>query len=273
MSEIGRYFRATLALLIVVLILLPMFYMVSMSLRPLAEVNASPLGLPTSLYLDNYFKVMATMNYWRSVGNTIFITVITTFFVAVISSMAAYPLARVRSRVSGMTYALLVLGLTLPGFVSLAPLYVLLRDLGLLNSYAGVIIAYIAGNLPLGVFFYTSFLKSLPEELDDAAVLDGANPLQIYWQIILPLLRPITATLALFVTMSVWNDLVFPVLFLSDERKYTVTVAVFRFLGSRNTDPTMLFPAVVLGVAPLIILFLILQRQIVNGIAAGATKG
>lgn len=273
MKELGRCFRILLVIVIVVTILMPMFYMISMSLRPLSDVMASPLGLPSSLYLDNYVKVMATMNYWRSVGNTILITVVTTITVAIVSSMAAYPLARVRSQLSGAAYTLIVLGLTIPSFASLAPLYVLLRSFGLLNTFSGIILAYVAGNIPLGVFFYTSFLKSVPEELDDAAILDGASPFQTYWDIVLPLLRPITATLALFVTMSVWNDLVYPVLFLNDESKFTVTVAVFRFLGSRNTDPTQLFPAVVLGVAPLIIMFLILQRQIVSGIATGATKG
>ncbi len=168
---------------------------------------------------------------------------------------------------------LLTLGIAIPLFVTLTPLYVLFRSLGLLNSYLGIVIAYVAVNIPLGVFFYTSFIRSLPPELDEAAQIDGATILQVYWHVILPLLRPVTAALAFFVTLSVWNDLVYPLVFLTDDRKFTITVAVFRFLGSHGLDPTQLFPAAVLGTLPLVVVFFFLQRRIVSGITAGAVKG
>ncbi|MGG2419822.1 carbohydrate ABC transporter permease, partial [Ralstonia pseudosolanacearum] len=214
------------------------------------EIAEAPLGLPTALHWENYVRTFAAMNYWRSVANTLGITAVVVVLVSVLASMAAYPLARIRSRLSSTLYVLLTLGLTIPMFVSLTPLYLLLRDAGLLNSYIGIILAYTVLNLPLGVFFYASFLKSVPMELEEAAVLDGCNAWQVYWYVILPLLRPITCTLAMFVTLHVWNDLVYPLLFLSDTEKLPITVSVFRFIGTMDVDPTKLFPAAVLGTLP-----------------------
>lgn len=265
--------RLFLAVAVVALVLLPVFYMLMMSLRPAQDIMAKPLGLPASLFWDNYSKTFGQMNYWRSVANTIGITLAVTLLVSLVSSMAAYPLARLRGKVVGLVYMLLTLGLMVPMFVGLTPLYLLLRDLGLLNSYAGIVLAYTALNLPLGVFFYASFLKTVPAELEEAAELDGCNPWQVYWHVILPLLRPITGTLAMFVTLHVWNDLVYPLLFLSDESKFPITVSVFRFIGTMDIDPTKLFPAAVLATLPLLAMFFVLQRQIVAGITAGAVKG
>ncbi|TDS70423.1 carbohydrate ABC transporter permease [Comamonas sp. JUb58] len=265
--------RAALAIAIVVVILLPIGYMLMMSVRSGADIAARPLGLPAAFEWSNYANAFSQMNYWRSAANTIGITLVVAFLVSVLSSMAAYPLARLGNRLSSALYVLLTLGLIIPMFAGLTPMYLLLRDLGLLNTYAGIIIAYTALNLPLGIFFYSSFLKSVPLELEDAAMLDGCNAWQVYWHVILPLMRPITGTLALFVTLHVWNDLVYPLLFLSDTEMMPITVTVFRFIGTQDIDPTKLFPAAVLGTLPLLVIFLILQRRIVAGITAGAVKG
>ncbi|RKU00067.1 carbohydrate ABC transporter permease [Burkholderia sp. Nafp2/4-1b] len=267
------FLRSILAVAITGVVLLPILYMLAMSVRSGSEIALNPLGLPSTIHWSNYTRTFAEMNYWRSVANTIGITVVVTLLVSVIGSMAAYPLARLRTRMSSALYILLTLGLTIPMFVSLTPIYLLLRDFGLLNTYAGIILAYTVLNLPLGVFFYCSFLKSIPPELEEAAVLDGCSAWQVYWYVILPLLRPITGTLAMFVTLHVWNDLVYPLLFLSDESKFPITVSVFRFIGTQDVDPTKLFPAAVLGTLPLLVMFLVLQRQIVAGISAGAVKG
>jgi raffinose/stachyose/melibiose transport system permease protein len=270
---IATALRGALAVAIMAVILLPIAYMLMMSVRSGVDIAATPLGFPTSFEWSNYVAAFKQMNYWRSAANTIGITLIVTLLVSVLSSMAAYPLARLRTRLSGALYILLTLGLTIPMFASLTPMYLLLRDFGLLNTYAGIVIAYSALNLPLGVFFYSSFLKSVPAELEDAAVLDGCNAWQVYWHVILPLMRPITGTLTLFVTLHVWNDLVYPLLFLTDQEKLPITVTVFRFVGTQDIDPTKLFPAAVLGTLPLLVIFLVLQRRIVAGITAGAVKG
>lgn len=263
----------TVALLLTLLTLLPVLYMLLMSVRTRADISAAPLRLPSSLHLENYVQAFAGMRYWQSLGNTLLITLLATILVVVLGSLAAYPLARLRGRLSASLYALFTLGLIVPGFASLTPLYVLMRDLHLLNTYAGAVLLYAVSNLPLAIFFYTSFLHSVPRELEEAAAIDGCTPLQAFRLVVFPLLAPVTGTLAMFVTLSVWNDLLTPLLFLSRDGQQTVMLSAFRFIGTYGVDPTKLFPACVLGVLPLLLLFFLLQRSIVSGIAAGAVKG
>lgn len=262
-----------LALALTLLALLPIFYMLLMSLRTRTELARDPLGLPAAWHLENYAQAFSGMRYWQSLGNTALITVLATVLVVGLGSLAAYPLARLGGRLSGGLYTLFALGLTIPAFAGLTPLYILMRDLHLLNTYPGAVLIYAAGNLPLAVFFYTSFLRVIPRELEEAAAIDGCGAWQTYARIVFPLLAPVTGTLAMFVTLSVWNDLLTPLLFLGREGQQTVMLSAFRFVGTYGIDPTKLFPACVLGVLPLLALFFALQRSIVAGISAGAVKG
>ncbi|MGR5252034.1 carbohydrate ABC transporter permease [Vibrio astriarenae] len=262
----------SLMFVVTFIILSPVFYMVFMSFRSRREIMLDPLALPTELHFSNYVNVIADMNYFGTVLNTIGITVATIFSVAIISSLAAYPLARIRSRVSNIAYIFFMLGMVIPPFAALTPLYLFIRDLGLLDTYFGLILVYTVGHLPLGVFFYTSFMKAIPKELEEAATLDGATFLKTYWYIIFPMLKPITGTLAIFITLGVWNDVVNPLLFITTESKLTIMPAVLRFLGTYSVDPTQLFPAAVLASLPLLVVFFTLSKQIVNGMTAGAVK-
>ncbi len=257
---------------IVLAMLMPVIYMIGMSFRTSTEIIEQPLGMPNSLYLGNYETVLASMPYLRSVINSIGITLAVTLMVAFLGSLAAYPLARRTNRFTRIVIMLVALGLATPPFVTITPIYVIFRNLGLLDSYVGIIIAFTALNLPLAVFFYTSFIGAIPKELEEAARLDNCNNWQIYWYIIRPLLGPATATLSLFVTLMVWNDFTYPLLLLSSPEKSTVMISVYRFLGNLNVQPDQLFPAAVLGSLPLLVLFVIFQRRIVAGVTAGAVK-
>lgn len=258
--------------LITTVILSPVVYMIFMSFRSRKEIMLEPLGLPTELHFSNYVNVISDMNYFGTVMNTIGITVTTIIAVAILSSLAAYPLARIKGKLTNTAYIFFMLGMVIPPFAALTPLYLFMRDLGLLDTYIGLVIVYTVGHLPLGVFFYTSFMKAIPKELEEAATLDGATFLKTYWYIIFPMLKPITGTLAIFVTLGVWNDVVNPLLFITSESKLTIMPAVLRFLGTYSVDPTQLFPAAVLASLPLLIVFFALSKQIVNGMTAGAVK-
>ncbi len=256
----------------VIAMLTPVIYMIAMSFRTAAEIIEKPLGLPETLYFGNYANALAQMPYLRSVFNSISITLAVTLLVALLGSMAAYPLARRTSRFSRIVIMLVALGLATPPFVTITPIYVIFRNLGLLDTYLGVILAFTALNLPLAVFFYTSFIGAIPKELEEAAKLDNCSDWQIYWHIIRPLLGPATATLSLFVTLMVWNDFTYPLLLLTSPEKFTVMISVYRFLGNLNVQPDQLFPAAVLGSLPLLVLFIFFQRRIVSGVTAGAVK-
>jgi raffinose/stachyose/melibiose transport system permease protein len=144
--------------------------------------------------------------------------------------------------------------------------------LNLLDTYTGMVLIYTAFNLPVAVFFYTSFIRSVPVDLEEAAALDGAGTLRTFFTIILPLLRPVTSTLLTFVAIQVWNDLLIPLVFTQDPDKRTVMVNAYSFIDPHTVQPTTLFPAALLGVFPLLLIFIFLQRHVVAGMSAGAVK-
>jgi len=271
-GRLGRTLLSTLAVALVAVMLLPVLYMVMMSFKSGAEIVRDPLGLPEALYLGNYANALSKMSYARSVANSVGITLSVTVLVSLVGALAAYPLARRTNGLSRALVLLMALGLSTPNFVTITPIYVIFRDLGLLDTYLGLVLAFTALNLPLAVFFYTGFIGSIPIELDEAAKLDNCSDLQVFWHVIRPLLGPATATLSLFVMLNVWNDFTYPLLLLTDEDKFTVMISVYRFVGNHNLSPEDLFPAAVLGSLPLLLLFLIFQRRIVTGVTAGAVK-
>lgn len=276
MSDTGRKISGFAVNVFVVLLvlgmLMPVFYMIMMSFRTGAEIAENPLGLPTRMFLGNYVNALENMNYVRSVVNSVGITLSVTVLVALIGSMAAYPLARSTNRLGRVMIMLVALGLATPNFVTITPIYIIFRDIGLLDSYVGIILAFTALNLPLAVFFYVGFIAAIPKDLEEAARLDNCRDWQVFWYIVRPLLGPATATLSLFVMLMVWNDFTYPLLLLSDPDKFTVMIAVYRFVGNHNIEPDLLFPAAVLGSLPLLIIFMIFQRRIVAGVTSGAVK-
>ena len=161
---------------------------------------------------------------------------------------------------------------TLPIFVIIGPLFVLYRDAGLLDSRIGVILTYAGLFLPVAIFFYTSFLRQIPVELEEAASLDGAGTFRTFWVVLFPLMRPITATLVIYLSLHIWNDLVVPLVFLSDPGKRTVMVNAYAFINPYTVDPTELFPAAILGVLPLVVVFAFMQRRVVAGLTMGVGK-
>ncbi|MGQ7847653.1 carbohydrate ABC transporter permease [Granulosicoccus sp. 3-233] len=270
--HVSTWLLSAMALILVAFMLLPVIYMLMMSFKSGAEITQNPLGLPGSLDFGNYINALSKMNYLRSVLNSIGITLSVTVLVSFIGALAAYPLARRTNRLARALVLLMALGLSTPNFVTITPIYVIFRDIGLLDTYTGLILAFTALNLPLAVFFYTSFIRSIPVELEEAAKLDNCSDFRIFWHVIRPLLGPATATLSLFVMLMVWNDFTYPLLLLTDESKFTVMISVYRFVGNHNLSPSDLFPAAVLGSLPLLVLFIFFQRRIVSGVTAGAVK-
>ncbi|WP_394151283.1 carbohydrate ABC transporter permease [Vibrio maritimus] len=271
-KKVGEIGANAFVLCMVLSMLIPVVYMVMMSFRTGAEIAENPLGFPGRLYLGNYINTLDSMNYFSSVINSVGITLSVTLLVSFLGSLAAYPLARKTGRYSRLFIMMVALGLAMPNFVNITPIYVMFRELGLLDSFTGIIIVFTALNLPLAVFFYTGFIGAIPKELEEAARLDNCNDWQIYWHVIRPLLTSATATLSLFVMLMVWNDFIYPLLLLSDSSKFTVMIEVYRFVGNRNIEPDMLFPAAVLGSLPLLVLFVFFQKRILSGVTAGAVK-
>ncbi|MFJ8045718.1 carbohydrate ABC transporter permease [Kitasatospora sp. NPDC096147] len=257
----------------VLLFVTPFLFAVSTSLRPAGDVARDPVALPTSFTFENFTRVYSEIEYARSLFNTLVITGGTCLVVVLVGAMAGYGLGRSTRRWSVWVYRAFMAGLSVPFFVFIAPLYLLMRDLQLLGTTGGVILIYAAVNLPIAVFFYTSFVRAIPEELDEAAQLDGAGRLRTFVSVYLPLLGPVSATLLLFVTLSVWNDLIIPLVFLQDAGQRTIVVNAYALLDPKIAQPTDLFPAALLGILPLLLLFVFFQRRMVEGMTGGAVKG
>ncbi|WP_353827692.1 carbohydrate ABC transporter permease [Agromyces sp. SYSU T0242] len=258
--------------LAVVLIVGPLVLTVFASFRSPADFAENPFGIPIPPTLDNYALAWSRMNYLPSVASTVLILVSSLIVIIGFGSLAAYPLARLTRRWTNWVYRAFILGMTLPVFVIIGPLFVLLRDMRLLDTYVGVVLTYAGLFLPVAIFFYTSFLRQIPTELEEAAALDGAGSLRTFRVVIFPLLRPVTATLGIYLTLHVWNDLIVPLVFLSDPNKRTVMVNAYSFINPYTVDPTELFPAAILGVLPLILIFAFMQGRVVQGLTLGAVK-
>ena len=271
--RLGRLTANTVGGIGVALILAPFVLTVVTALRPALDVAKAPLAFPTHLTLANIESVFSQMHYARAVLNTLLIAGGSTLLVVVFGALAAYPLARISARWTGWVYGLFLAGMAIPLFVGLAPLYLELRDLHLVNTRLGVILIYTGINLPLAVFFYTSFIRTVPLELEEAAAVDGAGTLRIFFQVVFPLLKPVTTTLAMFVVISIWNDLIVPLVFLQDPRQWTIMVSAYSFIGPYGFEPTTLFSAAILGSLPLLALLTLFQRHITAGIVAGSVKG
>ncbi|WP_051838770.1 carbohydrate ABC transporter permease [Streptomyces sp. NRRL WC-3742] len=259
--------------MLVIAFVTPFLFAVSTSLRTAQDVAAHVLALPTRPTLANFSRVASDIHYPRSVLNTVIITGGTCVVVVVLGAMAGYALGLTTRGWSRWTYRAFITGMGVPLFVFLTPLYLLLRDLNLLGTTFGVILVYSAWNLPVAVFFYTSFVRTIPGELGEAAAIDGAGRLRTFFAVYFPLLRPVTATLLIFITIAVWNDLMVPLIFLQDPDQRTVMVNAYSLLDSRVVRPTDLFPAALLGMAPLLVMFAFFQRRMVEGMSGGALKG
>jgi raffinose/stachyose/melibiose transport system permease protein len=251
----------------------PFLFALATALRTPADVAAHPLGLPTSLDFSNFSRVYSEMDYGRSLLNTLLITGSTCVIVVLVGAMAGYALARSTRTWSRLTYTGFMAGMAVPLFVFIAPLYLEMRNLDLLGTIPGVVLIYAAGNLPIAVFFYTSFIRTIPPVLEEAAQMDGAGRLRTFFSIYLPLLGPVTATLLLFITLTVWNDLVVPLVFLQNPGQRTIMVNAYALIDPKSVQPTDLFAAALLGVAPLLVLFAFFQRRMVDGMSGGAVKG
>ncbi len=233
----------------------------------------SPYGLPLPPTLDNLGEAWTVGRFSIYFKNSLIISIADVIGMVVISSLAGYAFARLRFPGQKLLLYGLLVGLTIPVAAIIIPLYLTMRDFHLLNTYSSVIIADIALAAPIIVFIMRAFFKDLPVELDDAARVDGANELQIFWQIMLPLARPGLMTVALLEFLWSWNDLLLPLVFLVSDDLRTLPVGMLFFQGRFTIDYGLMSAGVLILSLPVTLLFLIFQRDFVKGLASGALKG
>jgi len=272
-----KYGRATLAGEIVMalfcaIFVIPIYYLVVSTFKTQAEIIASPLGLPKSFDLSNYFRAFRTINFTQSLFNSLLITSVSVILIVLFGSMAAYAIARRNNKLTIFLRNYFLLGFLVPLQVTMLPLFLVMKNLHLINTYQGMIFLHSNGAI-FAIFLYNGFIRAMPRDLEEAAFVDGASLLRTFWQIVFPLLRPVTATLVIFNTMWIWNDFLLSYLFLSSSDKATLTLQVYNGVGQYFTDWTIMMPVLVIALLPMVIFYLIMQRHIIGGLASGSLKG
>jgi raffinose/stachyose/melibiose transport system permease protein len=270
----NRLFNAVVGvvLLLAALIqLVPFYVAVTTAFKPVTDLS-SQLVPPHELFFGNFLTALNQGNILRAVGNSILITVISTVLVCLLGAMAAYPLAR-RLTAVNKTVALVIVGLIMvPPLSILVPLYTMMNQLHAINSYWGVIAVMVTGHLPLAIFLYTAFMRSLPLSIEEAATVDGANMLQILFRIIFPVLKPVTATVIILSGVSIWNEFSLSGYLLAKPSVQTIAPAIGSFFSQQSSNLGAAAAASLIAVIPVLVAYLFLQKYFIKGMVAGAEK-
>jgi raffinose/stachyose/melibiose transport system permease protein len=265
--------RGVVLSLYALLIIIPVTVVLFGSFKTTSELFASPFGLPSSLSLDNYGVVLNEQNLDQAFLNSVLVTFTSVALTLAVGSLAAYGTARIPGWKGWLIWGFLVLGMSVPAQANMIPQYVLFDQLGLLDSRIGLVVINVVVGLPVAVFILGGFMKTLPREAYEACAVDGAGPLRTYWSVVMPMSMPSLAATAIFLFVIQWNDLLYPLLFISTDSKKTIPLALLDFQGEFLTDYPLLFTGVVIASVPMTIAYVLLQRYFVAGITAGAVKG
>lgn len=255
------------------IVLFPLYTMLANSLKRQRDIFRNPFTPPWPLEFDGYLTAWSDGRFDLYFRNSIFVTLVSLFLIVFLGSLAAYALANWRGRWSTFLYILFIAGLMIPIRIGTINLFQIVQALGLTDSVFGLLPVYTAMGLPIAVFVLTAFIRSIPRELMDAAYVDGASEWRIYASIILPLVRPALATVIIFNLIPIWNDLWFPLIFIRAEEQRTVILGVSLLFGQYQTNWTRILAALTLSALPILILYLLMSRQFIKGLTAGAVKG
>lgn len=264
-----RYF---IFLLLMLVILFPLGFILMASFKSNAEIFNSPWSFPEEISLKGYRAIIETYNIGRNLINSLLYSAGSCAVSIAVSSMASYAITRMRWRFSKAALNYLLLGIMVPMHSLLVPLYVSVSKLKL-PSPAALLLIYIAGAIPTAVFIMTGFLESVPYELEEAAVIDGASIKKCFFSVILPLLKPSIATVGILTFMNVWNDLLMGLIFLRNQSHYTIQLFIAQFKGSHATNYPVLLASIIASAIPMIIIYLIMSDRLIDGITQGAVKG
>jgi len=259
-------------LLVAIASLAPLAWMVSVSFMPAGEASGFPPPLlPSAATLENYHELFARTGIGRNFANSLFVSAAITVLSLLINTMAGYAFAKLRFAGRERAFQVLLAALVIPAQVAMLPLFLMMKQLGLVNSFGGVIVPALA--TVFGIFLVRQYARSIPDELLEAARIDGAGELRIFFQIVLPMLKPVLVTLAIFTFMAAWNDFMWPLIVLTDQSQYTLPVALASLSREHIMDVEMMMAGAVVTVVPVLLLFLLLQRYYIQGLLLGSVKG
>lgn len=265
--------RHTLVWVLGSFVVVPLLYAVISGFKTTGDLTADPLGLPHPWKVSNYTGILSSGDFWRQIANSVLIAVATTLITVAVSALAAFAFARYAFRGREFFFTLFAAGLMFPPAVAVLPLFVLLRSFGLLDNPLGIILPQAAFALPITIIILRSFFRTIPGELEEAAIMDGCSRLGFFWRILLPMARPALGTVSVLAIVTSWNNFFLPLLVLADPKWQTIPVGIQQFQGQYSTNYALVIAYIVLAMVPAIAFYAIAERQLIGGLTAGATKG
>lgn len=255
-------------ILTAVVFFIPVYVLFNISFRSPGD-QAGTLELPSAFTFQNYGDAWVQGNLGNALVNSAIVTITSVVLLIAFSAMAAYPLARLTQTWTRVAYYTFLVGLLLPFQLALIPLYSTMRDLGLLGTIWSLVLFYVGLQMPFSVFLYTSFLRALPADYEEAASIDGAGTFGTFWRVVFPLVRPVTGTVAILNVLVIWNDFLTPLLYLSGSGQQTVPVTLYSFVGQYVSQWNLVFAGLVISVAPILVIYFVLQKTVIQGFASG----
>jgi raffinose/stachyose/melibiose transport system permease protein len=270
-ARVGKRITFGVGLTLAIAYVFPFFLVFVNSIKIKPDILSNPLSIPNYVSWDNFQQALTKMEYFRSLTNSIIITVLSVSFLIVFSSMLAYYLARTKSKPSKYIFLILVTSMIVPFQALMIPFMARFAPIVSFNNRGALIFFYIGFGTALSTFLYHGFISNIPTEIDEAAAIDGASDLVAFWKIIFPMMRPITATVAIINALWIWNDFLLPRLVLTQETQ-TLPLSTYLFYGQYSVEYGQAMAGLVLAVLPIVIFYLVLQKQFISGISQGAVK-
>ncbi|MDP2782716.1 carbohydrate ABC transporter permease [Devosia sp.] len=270
-TKTRTYFYAAL-LIVAAVVLVPLITTALGGFKTLGDLRGNAFGLPQTWMVSNYTDILLSQRYWLQMGNSLLIAGLTVFLVLTLAAMAAFVFAHVRFFGSDHLLNYFLIGLMFPAATAILPLFIRIRDLGLLDTYWGVVLPQVAFGLGMSILLFRNYFRGMPSELFDAAFVDGAGYFRFFWHITLPLSRPIIATVGIITFVGSWNSYILPLIMLNSESKYPWPLGIMVYRGEFSTDWQLILAFITLTIAPTVIVFFAAQKHIIAGLTAGAVK-
>ena len=266
-----NWWKHILEVLICGFYLIPFYVIIVMSLKDISD-NSSRLSLPKTIYCGNFTSIFEGGKMGMALLNSAIITIGVVFLEVVIGCMAAYPLSRNDSRFNRVIHNIFLGVMMIPGLAVLVGVYSLLAKVGGINTYWGMILASVGFGLPMSIYMYSNFISTIPESLDEAAAIDGAGNLQTFFQVILPQLKPVTVTVVILQGVGIWNEYMYSLYIMQKSSMFTVTLQISSYFSAAKQDYGGAAAAAVVGMLPIVVLYLFLQKYFIQGAVEGAVK-
>lgn len=271
--RISTLITEIIMILLALVFLVPFYFLFVNSVKTFGDLLTNAASWPQAFEWGNYLRAWEITNFPKVLTNSLIVTVISNLLLVLISSMTAYRMVRHNTRFNRVLFTLFVAAMVIPFQSIMIPLVKVTSMVGIMNSHWGLIICYLGFGVPMSVFLFHGFVKSVPVEIEEAARVDGSNAYGVFFRIVYPLMRPMYVTIIILNTLWIWNDYLLPSIVLQDAELHTIPIATYAFFGQYTKQWDLALPALVLGITPIILFFLLMQKHIIQGITAGSVKG